>query len=73
MIFGSTVELVNLDDDKELTYKIVGDDESDVKQGKISVNSPIARAMIAKEEGEVVVVKTPSGEVEYEISRVQHI
>lgn len=73
VIFGATVELVNLDDDKEITYKIVGDDESDVKQGKISVNSPIARAMIAKEEGEVVVVKAPSGDVEYEISRVQHL
>lgn len=73
VIFGTTVELINLDDDKELTYKIVGDDESDVKQGKISVNSPIARAMITKEEGDVVVVKTPSGDVEYEVSKVQYI
>ena len=73
VIFGTTVELVNMDTDEEVTYKIVGDDESDVKQHKISVNSPIARALIAKEEGEVVKVQTPAGEIEYEISSVEHL
>jgi transcription elongation factor GreA len=51
----------------------VGDDESEIKANKISVNSPIARALIGKEEGDVVVVKAPSGEVEYEIDKVEHI
>ena len=73
VIFGSTVVLINLDDDKEVQYKIVGDDEADIKANKISVNSPIARAMIGKEEGDVVVVNTPSGGVEYEIDEVKHV
>jgi transcription elongation factor GreA len=51
----------------------VGDDEADVKANKISVNSPIARALIGKEEGDIVVVKAPSGEIEYEIDKVEHI
>ena len=73
VIFGVTVQLVNLDDDKEVGYKIVGDDEADIKENKISVNSPIARALIGKEEGDVVIVNTPSGKVEYEIDEVQHV
>ena len=73
VIFGTTVVLLNLDDDQEVEYKIVGDDEADIKVNKISVNSPIARAMIGKEEGDVVVVNTPSGGVEYEIDEVKHI
>ena len=73
VIFGTTVVLINLDDDKEVEYKIVGDDESEIKHGKISVNSPIARALIGKEEGDVVVVNTPSGGVEYEIDEVKHV
>lgn len=73
VIFGTTVELVNMDTDEEVTYKIVGDDEADVKQNKISVNSPIARALIGKEEGDVAAVQTPSGDTEYEVSRVLHI
>ena len=73
VIFGSTVVLVNMDDDKEVEYKIVGDDEADIKLNKISVNSPIARAMIGKEEGDVVLVNTPSGGVEYEVDEVKHI
>ena len=72
VIFGTTVVLINLDDDKEVQYKIVGDDEASIKDNKISVNSPIARAMIGKEEGDVVVVNTPSGGVEYEIDEVRH-
>jgi transcription elongation factor GreA len=73
VIFGTTVTIIHLDDDAEVTYKIVGDDEADVKKQKISVNSPIARALIGKEVGEVVVVHTPSGTVEYEIDTVEHL
>lgn len=73
VIFGVTVCLLNLSDETEVTYKIVGDDESDIKISKISVYSPIARALIGKVEGDVVVVKTPGGEVEYEICRVEHL
>lgn len=73
IIFGTTVELLNLDNDEELTYTIVGDDEADIKKGKLSVYSPIARAMIGKEVGDVVLVKTPNGNVEYEICSVKHI
>ncbi|WP_428820291.1 transcription elongation factor GreA [Microbulbifer sp. MCCC 1A16149] len=73
VIFGTTVTIIHMEDDSEVTYKIVGDDESDVKNKKISVNSPIARALIGKEEGDIVVVNTPSGAVEYEIDSVEHI
>ncbi|NAW33100.1 transcription elongation factor GreA [Halomonas alimentaria] len=73
VIFGVTVELLNLNNDEEVTYRIVGEDEADIKQGRISVTSPIARALIGKEEGDAVVVKTPGGDVEYEISGVEHL
>ncbi len=73
VIFGTTVELINVDTDEELRYKIVGDDEADVKQNKISVNSPIARALIGKEEGDVAKVNTPAGTAEYEIAQVEHL
>jgi transcription elongation factor GreA len=73
VIFGTTVDLVNVDNDQTVTYKIVGEDEADVKRNLISVGSPIARALIGKEEGDVVVVKAPGGDIEYEIDRVQHI
>ncbi len=73
VIFGTTVTIIRVEDDSEVTYKIVGDDEADVKNKKISVNSPIARALIGKEEGDLVVVNTPSGAVEYEIDTVEHI
>ncbi len=59
--------------DESVTYHIVGEDEADIKQGKISVGSPIARALIAKDEGDVVTVKTPGGVIEYEIVAVRHI
>jgi transcription elongation factor GreA len=72
VIFGTTVEIVNVDTDESVTYQIVGDDEADIKIGKISVSSPIARALIGKEVGDVAVVKTPGGVVEYEILEVQH-
>ena len=73
VIFGCTVDIVNVDSDEVKQYKIVGDDEADIKQGKISYQSPIARALIGKEVGDVVRVVTPGGEVEYEIGQVQHI
>jgi len=73
VIFGVTVKLLNLDNDAEVTYKVVGDDESDIKQNKISVYSPIARAMIGKSAGDVVVVVAPNGDIEYEICEVLHI
>ena len=73
VIFGTTVTIIRTEDDSEVTYKIVGDDEADVKKQKISVNSPIARALIGKEVGDVVVVQTPSGTIEYEIDAVEHI
>ena len=73
VIFGVTVGLINLETDEEVAYRIVGEDEANIKEGRISVTSPIARALIGKEEGDVVVVKTPGGEVEYEISSVEHL
>ncbi len=73
VIFGVTVTLVNVDTDEEVTYKIVGDDESDVKANKISVNSPIARALIGKEIGDEALVKAPGGDIAYEIDDVKHI
>ena len=73
VIFGSTVTIINTDTDEEKRYQIVGDDEADIKKGKISVNSPIARGLIGKEEGDVVSIDTPSGAVEYEIDQVEHV
>ena len=72
VIFGSTVTIINTETDEELTYRIVGDDEADVKAGMISYQSPIARALISKEIGDVVNVHTPGGEVEYEIDNVSY-
>ncbi len=73
VIFGVTVSIVNCETDKQVSYKIVGEDEADVAAGKISITSPIARALIGKEIGDVVVVKAPSGDIEYEIEAVQYI
>lgn len=73
VIFGTTVSIVNCETEEQKVYRIVGDDEADVKHNRISISSPIARALIGKEEGDVVVVKTPGGEVEYEIDKVEHI
>ena len=73
VIFGVTVKLLNIDTENETTYQIVGEDESDIKSGKLSVYSPIARALIGKSEGDEVVVKAPSGDIEYEICTVEHI
>ena len=73
VIFGTTVDLINTENDNPVTYRIVGEDESDVKANLISVSSPIARALVGKSEGDEVVVKAPSGDIYYEIERVHHI
>lgn len=73
VVFGVTVVLINMDTDKEVTYQIVGEDEADLKHHKISVTSPIARALIGKSEGDVVNVSTPSGDIEYEIVEVKYL
>ena len=73
VIFGTTVSMINLDTDENVRYQIVGDDEADIKAGKISDSSPIARAIMGKEEGDVVGVKVPDGVIEYEIDEVFHI
>jgi transcription elongation factor GreA len=73
VIFGTTVEIANCETDESVTYQIVGEDEADIKKRKISVGSPIARALIGKNEGDVVVVQTPSGALEYEIVEVRHL
>ena len=61
IIFGTTIELVNILDDSEVEYKIVGEDEADVQTGKISYSSPLSRALISKEEGDIVKFESPSG------------
>lgn len=73
VIFGATVTVYNTATDKEMTYRIVGDDEADIKQNLISINSPIARALIGKEIDDVARVNTPNGEVEYEVVKVAYI
>ena len=73
VVFGSTVTLQDLDNEEEVVYQIVGEDEADIKQRKISVGSPIARALIGKEEGDVAEVQAPGGVREYEIVQVQYL
>ena len=73
VVFGCTVELIDEDTDETIVYQIVGEDEADIKIGKISFSSPIARALIAKMEGDVVVVVVPGGERSLEIIEVQYI
>ena len=73
VVFGTTVDLVDEESGDQVTYQIVGDLEADIKQGKISVSSPIARALIGKEEGDVAVVKAPAGDRHYEIMAVHYI
>lgn len=72
VIFGVTVEIVNCDTEESKTYQIVGDDEADIKNNKISINSPIARGLIGKEEGDSVGITTPAGLVEYDIVEVRY-
>lgn len=73
VIFGATVSVENLDIEEKQTYRIVGDDEADLKQNLISINSPIARGLVGKEEGDIVIITTPGGEVEYEILKVAYL
>lgn len=73
VVFGATVTLLHPETEESVRYQIVGDDEADAKGGKISVTSPMARAMIGKTVGEVINVKTPAGTAEYEIDDVEYI
>ena len=73
VIFGTTVLIEDFSDSSQLTYKIVGADEADIKEGKISVISPVAKSLIGKFEGDVVKVETPSGTKEYAIINVKYI
>ena len=73
IIFGATVHLINSETEEKFCYQIVGEDEADLKVNKISVTSPIARAMIGKQEGDTVEVKAPSGIINYEITQVDYI
>lgn len=73
VVFGATVELVDEESGQKVTYQIVGDLEADISQNRISISSPIARALIGKEEGDVAVVKAPAGDREYEILAVHYI
>jgi len=70
VVFGSTVGVIDLQNDQEITYKIVGEDEADIKLGMISYSSPIARALIGKSEGDEIIFQAPGGEKEYEILKV---
>lgn len=73
VIFGTTVTLFNLETEKQSVYQIVGEDEADVAKGKISVGSPISRALMGKHIGDEVVVKAPAGDIDYEIEAVDHL
>ena len=73
VIFGTTVELKDLDERKPVSYKIVGEDEAEVKLGKISVNSPLSRSLVGKSVGDLVKLETPGGSKEYEILSIKHI
>lgn len=73
VIFGTTVSVINVETEDQVTYRIVGDDEADFKKNLISVNSPMARGLIGKEKDDVVVIKTPGGDVEYEILQVEYL
>lgn len=72
VLFGTTIGLINLETNEKVSYQIVGDDEADLKEGKISVHSPVARALIGKETGDMAMVKAPNGEIEYEIQTIEH-
>jgi transcription elongation factor GreA len=72
-VFGATVELEDMDNGEAVTYQIVGDDEADIKEGKISISSPIARALIGKSSGDIAEVQAPGGVREYEILDVKYV
>ncbi|NOU49640.1 transcription elongation factor GreA [Pseudoalteromonas sp. JBTF-M23] len=73
VIFGATVTICNVETDEEVRYRIVGDDEADIKNNLISINSPIARGLIGKELDDVANIQTPNGTVEYEIIEIEYI
>lgn len=73
VVFGATVHLANVDNEEKTRYQLVGEDEADIKSGLLSISSPTARAMIGKEEGDVVEVTTPGGKVTYEITIVEYV
>ena len=73
VVFGATVTLVDVEDNRTVAYRIVGEDEADAKAKLISVNSPIARALVGKTEGDEVTVNAPGGDVIYEIEAVEHL
>jgi transcription elongation factor GreA len=73
VVFGATITLIATESGDERRYKIVGEDEADLKNNTISVMSPLARALVGKSEGDTVVVKAPNGSIEYEIGNVEHI
>lgn len=73
IVFGATVHLSNIDTDEELRYQIVGEDEADMKSAKVSINSPIARALIGKRVNDIAEVVTPGGTIEYEIIKIEYI
>ena len=73
IVFGATVGLLNLENEQEVRYQIVGEKEADIDQGLLSVTAPIARALIGKEEGDVIEVNAPGGVIEYEVLSVAYI
>jgi transcription elongation factor GreA len=73
VVFGATIELAESESGEEVTYQIVGDLESDIKQGMISISSPIARALIGKHEGDTITIDAPSGQREYDIISVRYV
>lgn len=73
VIFGATVHLTNVETEEQVVYRIVGQDEADLSKGLLSISSPVARALIGKEEGDDVEVNAPSGEIAYEISAVEYV
>ncbi len=73
VVFGATVSLLDVNKNINITYKIVGEDESDIRDNKISYNSPLGKALIGKEEGDTVIVKAPKGDIEYEIESFEFV
>ncbi|MCK4869749.1 MAG: transcription elongation factor GreA [Gammaproteobacteria bacterium] len=73
IVFGATAHLINTSNDEEIRYQIVGEEEADLNIGKISINSPIARALIGKQIDDIAAVTTPSGVIEYEITKIEYI
>ncbi len=73
VVFGATITLTNLETNETVKYQLVGEDESDASNGTVSIMSPIARALVGKKEGDVVVVRSPKGETEYEIIKIEYV